>query len=116
MLSTTSMNRHTSLKHWELGKFFVHSQQYLSYIYIYIYIYIFFFFDYALSQVAKMSRSLQAEKIDLTAIASLVDATLNIRDDAILPVANWVLQLLDIENDFEAANDTKITTESITSF
>ena len=51
--------------------------------------------DYALPQVAKLSRSLQAEKIDLTAIVSLVDATLDTLDDATLPIANWVLELLD---------------------
>ena len=72
--------------------------------------------DYALPQVAKLSRSLQAEKIDLTAIAPLVDATLNTLDDAILPAANWVLELLDTKDDLEVATDIKITTESITSF
>ena len=34
----------------------------------------------------------------------------------ILPVANWVLELLDTKDDLEAATDIKITTESITSF
>ena len=41
--------------------------------------------DYALSQFVKLSKSLQAEKFHLT-ITSLVDATLNRLDDAILPV------------------------------
>ena len=72
--------------------------------------------DYALPQVAKLSRSLQAEKIDLTAIAPLVDATLNTLDDAILPATNWVLESLDTKDDLEAATDIKITTEGITSF
>ena len=94
-----------SLKHWELAKFFVSPQQYLPYI-----------LDYALPQVPKLSRSLQAEKIDLTAIAPLVDATLNTLDDAILPAANWVLELLDTKDDLEVATDIKITTEGITSF
>ena len=39
--------------------------------------------------------SLQAEKIDLTAIAPLVDATLDTLDEATLPIPNWVLELLD---------------------
>ena len=43
--------------------------------------------DYALPQVAKLSRALQAERIDLTAIIPLVDATLNKLDDVTLPVA-----------------------------
>ena len=38
--------------------------------------------DYALPQVAKLSRSLQVEKTDLTAIAPLFDITLNTLDDA----------------------------------
>ena len=54
--------------------------------------------DYALPQVAKLSRSLQAKKIGLTAIAPLVDATLNTLDDAILPAANWVLELLNTKD------------------
>lgn len=72
--------------------------------------------DYALPQVAKLSRSLQTEKIHLTVIVHLVDATLNMLDDAILPVANWVLELLDAKDDLEAATDVKITTPIITSF
>ena len=72
--------------------------------------------DYALPQVAKLSRSLQAEKIDLTAISPLVDATLDTLDDATLPTANWVLELLDAKDDLEAATDIKITTEIISSF
>ena len=72
--------------------------------------------DYALPNVANLSKSLQAEKIYLTAIAPLVDATLNTLDDAILPAANWVLELLDTKDDLDAAIDIKITRESITSF
>ena len=72
--------------------------------------------NYALPQVAKLSRSLQAEKIDLTTIAPLVDATLDTLDDATLPTANWVLVLLDAKDDLEAATDVKITTEIISSF
>ena len=67
-------------------------------------------------QVAKLSRSLQAEKIDLTAIAPLVNATLDMLDDARLPTANWILGLLDANDDLEAATDFKITTEIISSF
>ena len=72
--------------------------------------------DYALPQVAKLSRALQAERIDLTAITPLVDATLNTLDDVTLPAANWVLQLMDAKDEIEEATDIKITTESITTF
>ena len=49
-------------------------------------------------------------------IAPLVDATLNTLDDAILPAANCVLEVLDTKDDLEAATDIKITTEGITFF
>ena len=42
--------------------------------------------DFVLPQVAKLSKCLQTEKLDLTAISGLVDSTL-----ALLPAANWVL-------------------------
>ena len=51
--------------------------------------------DYILPQVSKLSRALQTKQLDLSLISSLVDATLNSLDDAILPSANWVLQLQD---------------------
>ena len=69
--------------------------------------------DYALPQVAKLSRALQAERIDLTAITPLVDATLS---DVTLPAANWVLELMGAKDEIEEATDVKITTESITTF
>ena len=49
--------------------------------------------DYVLPQVAKLSKTLQSEKLDLTFISSLVEATLNSLDDALSPAANWVLEL-----------------------
>ena len=52
-----------------------------------------YFLEYVLPQVAKLSRVLQAERIDLTASTPLVDATLNTLDDVTLPAANWVLEL-----------------------
>lgn len=59
--------------------------------------------NYALPQFAKLSRWLQAEKIDLTAIVPLVALILDMLDDATLPTANWVLELLDAKDDLEAA-------------
>ena len=44
--------------------------------------------DYVLPQVAKLSKTLQAEKIDLTTVTPLVDATLNALDNVTLPAAN----------------------------
>ena len=51
--------------------------------------------DYILPQVAKLSRALQTKHQDLSLISSRVGATLNSLDDAILPSANWDLQLQD---------------------
>ena len=63
-----------------------------------------------------MSRSLQAEKIDFTALGHFVDTTLSRLDDAVLPAANWVLELLDVKDDLQAATGTSISMLDITSF
>ena len=72
--------------------------------------------DYALPQVAKLSKALQAEQIDLTAITPLVDATLHTLDDVTLPAANWVLELMDVKGEIEEDTDIRITTETIATF
>ena len=53
--------------------------------------------DYVLPQVVKLSKTLQTEKLDVTIISSLVEATLRTIDNALTPAANWVLALCDIE-------------------
>ena len=75
-----------------------------------------FLLDYTLPQVAKLSKTLQTENLDLSIISSLVDATLHTLDDAVLPAANWVLELLDKCEDLEKATGVKITSEDIKSF
>ncbi len=70
--------------------------------------------DFVLPQVAKLSRCLQAEKLDLTAISGLVDSTLQILHESLLPAANWVLELLDAQDELQAI--AIIDSESITSF
>lgn len=52
--------------------------------------------DFVLPQVSKLSKCLQAEKLDLSVISSVVDATLHTLDDALLSAANWALELQDI--------------------
>ena len=47
--------------------------------------------DFVLPLVIKLSKCLQTEKLDLSIISSLVHATLDTIDEALLPVANWVL-------------------------
>ena len=72
--------------------------------------------DYVLPQVAKLSKTLQTEKLDLTIISSLVDATLHTLDDAMLAAASWVLELLDEMDDLKEATGIIITMEDITNF
>ena len=57
--------------------------------------------DYNLPQVAKLSCALPTKHLDLSLISSLVDATHNSLDDALLPSANWVLQLQDAREGIE---------------
>ena len=72
--------------------------------------------DFVLPQVAKLSKCLQTEKLDLTTISGLVDSTLLTLYDALLPAANWVLELLDARDELQATTKIKINSESITSF
>ena len=73
--------------------------------------------DYILPQVAKLSRALHTKHLDLSLISSLVDATLNSLDDAILPSSeNWVLQLQDAREELKAATDIEVTHLDICSF
>ena len=65
--------------------------------------------------MAKLSRALQTEHLDLSVISTLVEATLNSLDDALLPAANWVLELLDDCEDLEKATGIKVTLPDITS-
>ena len=71
---------------------------------------------YVLPQLARLSRALQAERIDLTAITPLVDTTLNTLVNITLPMINWVLELMDEKDEIEKATNIEITTENITTF
>ena len=64
----------------------------------------------------KLSRTLQTKHLDLSLISSLVDATLNSLDVAILPSANWVLQLQDAREELKAATSIEVTPLDICSF
>ena len=44
--------------------------------------------DYILPRVAKLSRTLQTEQLDLSMILSLVNVTLHTLDDSVLPSVN----------------------------
>ena len=62
-------------------------------------------------QVAKLSRALQTENLDLSMISSLLDATLHSIDDAVLSSSNSVLELLEVAQDLETAIEEQITQE-----
>lgn len=72
--------------------------------------------DFTLPQVAKLNKALQAEQLDLSLIFSLVDATLQSLDDAVLPGANWVLELLDNVDDLKSSTKVTIDADKILSF
>ena len=72
--------------------------------------------DFILPQVAKLSKELQTEQLDLSLISSLVDATVQSLDDAVLPGANWVLELLDNIDDLKTATKVTIDSDKILSF
>ena len=54
---------------------------------------------FILAQVARLSKTLQTEKLDLIIVSSLVDATLHTLDGSMLAAANSVLELLDEMDD-----------------
>ena len=67
-----------------------------------------FLLDEVLPQITKLSKALQAVKIDLSDISPLVGATLHTLSDCITPAANWVLQLLDACDELETATGVKL--------
>lgn len=72
--------------------------------------------DYILPIVAKLSKCLQSEKLDLTVISSVVDATLHTLDDILQPAAKWILDLQCVRDEMESTIGIKFMTEDITSF
>ena len=75
-----------------------------------------FLLDYTLPQVAKLSKTLQIEHLDLSIIPSLVDATLHTLSDAVLPAANWVLEVFGEHEHLEQVIGKEITNEDIAYF
>ena len=71
--------------------------------------------DYILPQVAKLSRTLQTEQLDLSMISSLINAILHTLHGSLLPSANRVFELLDDPEQLEEATGI-ITLADITTF
>jgi len=53
----------------------------------------------------RLQNLLLTEKLDVTVISSLVEATLHCTDDALTPGANWGLALRDMEKSLEDSQD-----------
>ena len=75
-----------------------------------------FLLDFVLPLVFKLSKCLQTEKLDLSITSSLVHATLHIIAEALLPVANWALKLMDAREEIERVTGVKVTSANIASF
>ena len=67
--------------------------------------------NYVFPQVAKLSKTLQSEKLDLRVISSLVEATLYSLDDALSPA-----ELHDMKENLEEAMGVNISTADIQTF
>ena len=57
--------------------------------------------DYILPGVSKLSKSLLTEKLDLSIISSLVDATLHTLEDVLQLAAKWVLDLQEVKEEMD---------------
>ena len=69
--------------------------------------------DYTLALEAKFSTSLQTKQLDLFMISSLVDAIIHALDDAITPVAYWILETLDSKDDVQEATGEIVSADKI---
>ena len=72
--------------------------------------------DYILPEVSKLSKSLQTEKLDLSIISSLVDATLHTLEDVLQPAANWVLDLQEVKEEMDITVGINFNSDDVVSF
>ena len=75
-----------------------------------------FLLDFVLPLVNKLSKCLQTEKLDLSITSSLVHATLHTTDETLLSAANWVLKLMDAQEEINRDTGVKVTLANIASF
>ena len=70
--------------------------------------------DYVLSQLAKLSKALPTENLDLSAVSSVVEATIESIDNAVLYTSSQlVLELLEDCDDFQTATEVMVTQQDI---
>ena len=72
--------------------------------------------DYILPEVSKLSKSLQTEKLDLSIISSLVDATLHTLEDVLQPAAKWVLDLQEVKEEMDITVGINFNSDDVASF
>ena len=63
-----------------------------------------------------MSKSFQTEKLDLSIISSLVDATLHTLEDVLQPSAKWVLDLQEVKEEMDITVGIKFNSDDVASF
>ena len=72
--------------------------------------------DYILTEVSKLSKSLQTEKLDLSIISRLVDATLHTLEDVLQPAAKWVLDLQEVKEEMDITVGINFNSDDVASF
>ena len=72
--------------------------------------------DYILPEVSKLSKSLQTEKLDLSIISNLVDATLHTLEDVLQPAAKWVLDLQEVKEEMDITVGINFNSDDVASF
>ena len=72
--------------------------------------------DYILPEISKLSKSLQTEKLDLSIISSLVDATLHTLEDVLQPAAKWVLDLQEVKEEMDITVGINFNSDDVASF
>ena len=72
--------------------------------------------DYILPDVSKLSKSLQTEKLDLSIISSLVDATLHTLEGVLQPAAKWVLDLQEVKEEMDITVGINFNSDDVASF
>ena len=72
--------------------------------------------DYILPEVSKLRKSLQTEKLDLSIISSLVDATLHTLEDVLQPAAKWVLDLQEVKEEMDITVGINFNSDDVASF
>ena len=72
--------------------------------------------DYILLEVSKLCKCLQTEKLDLSIISSLVDATLHTLEDVLQPAAKWVLDLQEVKEEMDITVGINFNSDDVASF